>query len=244
MSGAVTAAERGGRTSLRVLVVDDYDLYRRGVAAVLAGEPDLMLCGEAGTMQQAVEEAERLRPDIVLLDVYLPDGDGPTACRRIIDASPGIQVLMVTASDDGDDVARAVQAGAVGYLLKDVGPDQLVAAIRGAARSEAQLSPSLGSLVMGRYARLVRGETWSGSAAASAHGTLTERELEVLALVGRGMSNQAVADELFISQNTVRNHVRSILGKLEVDSRVQAATYAARHDLVAELPSDGVGPTR
>ncbi|BDZ58855.1 MULTISPECIES: response regulator [Barrientosiimonas] len=222
---------------IRVLVVDDFNLYRRGISTVLELEADIEVVGEAETAEQAVRLAAEQRPDVVLMDIYLPGGSGIEACAAVKASSPLSQVLMITASDDADDLTDAVRAGATGYLLKDVGPDELVAAIRGASRHESQLSGAMAGRLMSSYASLLRSEP-PRPEPPEPHGALTEREREVLVLVARGLSNKGIGDELFISENTVKNHVRSILEKLELSSRVEAAMYAVRAGLVPDEPVD------
>ncbi len=218
---------------IRVLLVDDYAIYRRGVEAVLALEPDMVVVAEAGSAQEAVDAAARVAPDVVVLDIYLPDSDGPEVCARVKNAAPSAQILMLTASDEEEDLVEAIRAGATGYLLKDVGPDQLPAAIRSVASGQALLSPALASTLLAEFAQLVRRES-----PADAEPPLTSREREVLVLVARGWSNRRVAEELFISQNTVKNHVRNILDKLQLRSRMEAAMYAVRGGLIDEPEDD------
>ncbi|YAL82502.1 response regulator [Dermacoccaceae bacterium W4C1] len=211
---------------IRVLIVDDYHIYRRGLRTVLELDPSLVVVGEADSADQAVAAVQRTEPDVVLMDIYLPGGNGVAVCEQVRTARPQTQVLMVTASEDGADLSAAIRAGAVGYVLKDVGPDELVAAITGAASGQPQLSAALGRTLMNEYTALVAAETTADPAP-----ELSSRERQVLALVADGLSNKAIGAELFIAENTVRNHVRAILDKLGLSSRVEAATFAERHGL-------------
>ncbi|KNX37724.1 response regulator [Luteipulveratus halotolerans] len=225
---------------IRVMVVEDYGIYRRGIAVVLDLEPDIDVVGEAESAEQAIPMARELAPDVVLLDIYLPGESGIAACGQIKAASPGSQVLMLTASDVNDDLVAAIKAGATGYLLKDVGPDDLAGGIRAVHGGQPLLSPSLASVLLGEFTDLVRTapSAAAGSAPESSVPVLTDREREVLALVARGWSNRTVADELYISENTVKNHMRNILEKLQLSSRMEAAMYAIRNNLVDD--PDGV----
>ncbi|MDE9367727.1 response regulator transcription factor [Luteipulveratus sp. YIM 133132] len=223
---------------IRVMVVDDYGIYRRGIAVVLDLESDITVVGEAETAEEAVPLAGELRPDVVLLDIYLPGESGIEVCGRIRAASPGSQILMLTASDVESDLVAAIKAGATGYLLKDVGPDELADGIRKVRSGQALLSPSLASVLLGEFTQLVRdGAPAGGGSSADDLPTLTSREREVLGLVARGWSNRTVADELYISENTVKNHMRSILDKLQLSSRMEAAIYAVRNNLVEDPDS-------
>ncbi|WP_265447678.1 response regulator [Flexivirga meconopsidis] len=221
--------------SLRVLLVEDYAIYRRGLQTVLELEDGIELVGDVGTATEAVERTVALAPDVLVLDIYLPDGNGLEVCRAVKAAVPQTQILMLTASDEEADLVEAIKAGATGYLLKDVAPEQLPGAIRAVAAGQALLSPSLASTLLSEFAAMVRSTPQASTDPVPA---LTEREREVLRHVARGWSNRRVAEELFISENTVKNHVRNILDKLHLRSRVEAAMYAVRGGLI-EDPDTG-----
>ena len=212
---------------VRVLVVDDHALFRHGLLEVLRPAIDLVVVGEARDGIEAVDQAAELLPDVVLMDVRMPGLNGIEAARRIRAAQPAIRILMLTESEDDDDLFGAVRAGATGYLLKEVAIDEIADAIRAVAIGQALVSPSMTTKLLSEFNTLSRRleEEHDGR-------RLTDRELEVLRLIARGMSNKDIAAELVIAENTVRNHVRNILEKLQVRSRVEAAMYAVREKLV------------
>jgi DNA-binding NarL/FixJ family response regulator len=205
---------------IRVLVVDDHPVVRSGLVGLLGSEPDLEVVGEAGDGRQGVELAAALTPDVVLMDLRMPVLDGASATAEITAAGTA-RVLVLTTYDTDGDILRAVEAGATGYLLKDTPRDQLLAAVRAAARGETVLAPPLAAKLM----RQVRGGD-----------QLTPRELEVLALVAQGKSNPEVARELFIGEATVKSHLLHVFDKLGVSDRTAAVTRALERGL---LPSPG-----
>ena len=213
--------------AVRVLVVDDHALFRHGLLQVLGAEPDLEVVGEARDGIEAIELAAELLPDVVLMDVKMPTVNGIEAARRIRAAQPSVRVLMLTESEDEEDLYAAVRAGATGYLLKEVGIDEIGGAIRAVAAGQALVSPGMTTKLLSEFNALSRRleEEHDGR-------RLTDRELEVLRLIARGMSNKDIGADLVIAENTVRNHVRNILEKLQVRSRVEAAMYAVREKLV------------
>lgn len=209
---------------VRVLVVDDHPVVRHGLRTFLSSREGIDVVGEAGSGEAAVAEAERLRPDVVLLDLVMPGAGGLAAIRRLRSLLPDVQVLVLTSFSSEDQVIPAVQAGAAGYLLKDVAPAELEAAVRAVARGEALLDPQVVGRVM---AELAQGERSRTPGAAD----LTPRELEVLRLLALGRSNRQLAAELYVSEKTVKTHVSSILAKLRLSDRTQAALWAVRAGL-------------
>ena len=217
---------------IRVLLVDDQPLLRTGFRMILDAEPDLTVVGEAGDGQQALDQVRALRPDVVLMDIRMPRMDGVEATRRITgpERDGPAKVLVLTTFDLDEYVVEALRAGASGFMLKDAPAHELVQAIRVVADGEAMLAPSITRRLLDKYAgRLPSGEE---SAAPRALGTLTEREVEVLKLVARGLSNAEIAAELFVSETTVKTHVGHVLTKLALRDRVQAAVYAYESGLV------------
>ena len=210
---------------MRVLVVDPSEVFRTGVRTVLAGEPDVEVVGEASDGAEALRFAERLSPDVVVVEAHLARSSGVDATRALLRAHPTVRVLVLTWDDDEATLRAAIRAGAVGYLLKDVAAGELAEALRTVERGRPMVSPALAPKLMTELASAVRGDAprVDGEAA-----RLTERELEVLRHVARGLSNRAVAEALFLSENTVKNHLRNILGKLEVHSRMEAVLKASR----------------
>ncbi|MCB0050484.1 MAG: response regulator transcription factor [Caldilinea sp.] len=208
------------KTELRVLIVDDHQLFRDGVKALLLAAPDIEVAGEAATGREAISLAGRLQPDIVLMDLQMPDMDGIQATRQILATYPQINILMVTMFEDDQSVFAAMRAGARGYVLKGARHDEMLRAIRAVGSGEAIFSPSIASRMMDFFAssRATTTETIFPD--------LTEREREVLSLMTRGQSNTEIADALTISVKTVRNHVSNIFSKLQVADRAQAVLRA------------------
>jgi len=212
-----------------VLIVDDHALFRRGLQMVLDAEEDIDVVGEAADGHQALERAQELMPDVVLMDVRMPRRSGIEATREIRDALPHVRVLMLTVSDEEADLYEAIKAGASGYLLKEVSTDEVPEAIRSVVAGQSRISPSMASKLLTEFA------AWSRRTGPAGGPTLTERELQVLRLVAEGKANKDIAKELFISENTVKNHVRNILEKLHLHSRMEAVIYAVRENLL-DLP--------
>lgn len=212
---------------LRVLLVDDHLLFRKGLARLLDAQPDFKVVGEARDGLEAVEQTRRLHPDLVLMDIRMPNCDGLEATRRIKAQMPDVRVVMLTVSDDEQDLATAVRYGADGYLLKDILPETLFQQLRGLTSGEVPLSRTMTGKLFRQLARQNR-----SAAQPVATAMLSARECEVLALVVNGYSNQEIAEELGIAHNTVKNHLRSILAKLGVRNRAQAAAYAVSQGLV------------
>ena len=210
--------------AIRVLLVDDQALFREGLETLLSVHKDIQVVGQASHGQEAFEVAARVHPDVVLMDVRMPVLNGVRATRLLKKALPQCRVIVLTTFDDDEYVFDALRAGAVGYLLKDVASAQLVEAIRAAARGESILEPSVAAKVIAEFTRV-------SSMVPSAQmeqlvEPLSERELEILGLIARGASNKEIADQLFIAEGTVKNHVTHILGKLGVRDRTQAALKA------------------
>ena len=212
-------------SSIRVLIVDDHAIVRKGIRALLSTEADIEVIGEAEDGAQAVDQSKKLQPDVVLMDLVMPHMDGIEATRRITAECPGTCVLVLTSFAADDKVFPAIKAGALGYLLKDSGPEDLVQAIQQVYRGEPSLDPPI--------ARKVLMELSHPPQKPLTTEPLTERETEVLRLVAQGKSNRDMADELVITEATARTHVSNILSKLHLASRTQAALYALREGLAS-----------
>ena len=218
---------------LRVLIADDQALMRAGFRMILGAEPDLEVVGEATTGHEAVVEVARLRPDIVLMDVRMPEMDGIEATRRLLDGNGDTKVVMLTTFDMDEYVYEAFRAGASGFLVKDVPPEQLIAGIHSVAAGDALLAPSVTQRLIQEFVRRPPDGIRTPSPELS---RLTAREVEVLRMVARGLSNGEIATELFVSETTVKTHVAHLLSKLGVRDRVQAGVFAYESGVVA--PSD------
>lgn len=219
---------------IRVLVVDDQAIVREGIRSMLALEPDITVSGEAANGYEALQQVATQPPDLVLMDVRMPEMDGLTALERIKALAPRTSVLMLTLYDDPDYLLRAVVAGAAGYVLKDTAREDLVRAIRITAEGGAIVAPSLLPELLKRIGRMGRerlGRLADGEACQPAR-TLSEREIQVLALIAEGLTNQEIGERLVLSPTTVKTHVQNILQKLDVSDRTQAAVYAVRCGLV------------
>jgi DNA-binding NarL/FixJ family response regulator len=218
-------------SAIRVLLVDDQPLLRTGFRMILEAEPDIAVVGEAGDGEEALEQVRKLAPDVVLMDIRMPRMDGVAATRHITGANrdSSARVLVLTTFDLDEYVVEALRAGASGFLLKDVPADDLVTAIRVVAAGEAIVAPSITKRLLDRFASRLPA---SNAPTPRELGSLTERELDVLRLVARGMSNAEIAHELFVSETTVKTHVGHLLTKLNLRDRVQAAVYAYETGLV------------
>lgn len=201
------------KASVRLLIADDHPVVRSGLRAMFAGEPDFEVVGEATTGAEAVHLAARLRPDVVLMDLRMPEMDGVEATERIKSSGAETRILVLTTYDSDTDILRAVEAGAIGYLLKDAPEEELYDAVRAAAEGKSLLAPPAAALLMERTRRAPE-ENLSG------------REIEVLRLVSKGASNREIASALWISEATVKSHLIRIYGKLDVDDRTAAVTVA------------------
>jgi len=218
-------------SKIRVLLADDHDLFRQGVRRLLEGVSDLEVIGEGRTGEETVRLVEDLVPDIVLLDITMPGLSGIDAARLIKTASPRTGVIMLTVHADEEFLFEAIKAGAMGYLLKDASPDDLVRAIRLIYGGEGLLAPSMAAKVMREFAR-----TREAKELAGVLNPLTVREIEILQHVAEGLANKEIAHKLSISERTVKNHLSNIMEKLHVNSRTQAAVYALRSGLVPPPP--------
>lgn len=217
-------------SDLRLVLVDDHQVVRLGLRALLESETGIAVVGEAGTAAEALAVVGRLQPEIVLMDIRLPDQSGIAACQQVRQRWPGVQVLILTSFADEELVMEAIGAGAAGYVLKQVGTDDLLRAVRAVARGDAVLDPAVTRQLLARVRRVEH------AAHGAAFSQLSERELEVLALVAEGKTNAEIADALTLSEKTARNHVSTILEKLALTNRIEAATYAVRHHIERFLP--------
>ena len=231
----------GEAEKIRVLIVDDHAVVRQGLRTFLDLQEDMLVVGEGENGLEAVRLAEALQPDVILLDLVMPHLDGVEATRQIQECSPRSQVLILTSFGDDDQVFPAIRAGAQGYLLKDIQPDELVQAVRQASQGKTQLHPDIARKLLSAVAASVPVEegklparTEIDQISAALPEDLTPRELEVLRLIAAGLSNRAIAEQMVISEKTVKTHVSSVLGKLGVEDRTQAAIWALQHGLGAE----------
>ena len=215
----------GRAAPTRVLIADDHEVVRIGLAALLDGQDGLAVVAQAGTGEEAVRLARQHRPDVVVMDIRMPNGSGIDACRAITTDLEGVAVIMLTSHADSDALFEAIDAGASGYVLKRVGSSELVNAVRAVAEGGSLLDPAVTRRVLERLRSASRLET------AAAFGELTEQERRVLAHIADGGSNRDIADRMGLAEKTVRNYVSSVLAKLGLDSRAQAAAYAIRNRL-------------
>jgi len=216
---------------IRTLIVDDHALFRRGLEMVLKSEPDIELVGEASDGEEAVSKAGESLPDVILMDIRMPRTSGIEACRALKDVVPSTKIVMLTISDEEEDLFEAIRAGASGYLLKDIPLDEVADTVRAVYGGQSLISPSMAGKLLTEFATLARRDEEEPPQQLPAP-RLTEREIQVLRLVARGMNNRDIAKELFISENTVKNHVRNILEKLQIHSRMEAVMVAVREKLI------------
>ncbi|MEW2371316.1 response regulator transcription factor [Streptomyces sp. NPDC006656] len=230
-SGGLTEKE-----PVRVFLLDDHEVVRRGVHDLLDAEPDLTVVGEAGTAEQALARVPALRPQVAVLDVRLPDGDGVSVCRELRSRMPDLACLMLTSFDDEEALLDAIMAGASGYVLKQITGTDLVNAVRTVASGQSMLDPGATARVMAR----LRGGSAKEEQPRGLPG-LTEREREILALVGEGLTNREIGKRLYLAEKTVKNNISRLLAKLGVERRVQAAVIATQAMAVQDGPDDQGG---
>ncbi len=214
---------------LRIIIVDDHEVVRLGLRALLERHPSFNVVDEAGTAKEAVQKVLQHRPEVVVMDIRLPGGNGIEACREIVARVPETKVIMLTSFAEDDMLFEAIAAGAAGYVLKQIGGDDLVRAIESVGRGEALLDPVLTQRVFARVREAQRKDEQS------AFSQLTDQEMRVLGLVAEGKTNREIAQVLFLGEGTVRNYVSSILSKLSLTNRAEAAAYAVQHNIRAYL---------
>ncbi len=213
---------------LRIMIIDDHEVVRLGLSNLLTRQPGWEVVAEAGTVADAIRLADEHRPDVIVMDIRLSDGSGIDACREIVKTQPDIKVIMLTSFAEDDLLFSAISAGAVGYVLKQVGNDDLLRAIETIARGDAMLDPTITGQVLAKLRDSTRSEAFAN---------LTDQELRVLALITQGKTNKEIAADLYLGEGTVRNYVSNILDKLSLSNRAEATAYAVRHNLDEYLKS-------
>jgi DNA-binding NarL/FixJ family response regulator len=208
--------------AVRVFLLDDHEVVRRGVSELLADEPDITVVGEAGTAAEALSRAPAARPDVAVLDVRLPDGDGVTVCRELRSQLPDLRCIMLTSFADDEALFDAIMAGAAGYVLKQIRGTDLVGAIRVVASGQSLLDPRTTARVLDRMRE-------SATRRDDPLAALTEQERTVLELIGEGLTNRQIGERMFLAEKTVKNYVSSVLSKLGLQRRTQAAVFASKH---------------
>ncbi len=216
---------------IRTMIVDDHALFRRGLEMVLDEEEGIEVVGQASDGSEAVEKAGESLPDVVLMDIRMPRSSGIEACRAMKEVVPSAKIVMLTISDEEEDLFEAIRAGASGYLLKDLPLDEVAETVRAVHGGQSLINPSMAGKLLTEFATLAKRDAEERAQQVPAP-RLTEREMQVLKLVARGMNNRDIAKELFISENTVKNHVRNILEKLQIHSRMEAVMVAVREKLI------------
>ncbi len=211
--------------TLKIIIVDDHEVVRLGLRTLLDHQPGLTVVDEAATVKEAVRKSLMFRPDVVLMDIRLLGGSGIDACRKIVEQAPEIKVIMLTSYAEDEMLFDAIAAGACGYVLKQIGSDELIRAVEAVGRGEALLDPALTQRVFARVREAARKEH------EEAFASLTDQELRVLAQVAEGKTNREIAAALFLGEGTVRNYVSSVLRKLDLTNRAEAAAYAVEHHL-------------
>ncbi|MGV4926912.1 response regulator transcription factor (plasmid) [Streptomyces sp. BHT-5-2] len=217
---------------IRVFLVDDHEVVRRGVQDLLDAEPDIEVVGDAGTADRALARGPALRPDVAVLDVRLPDGDGISVCRELRSRMPEVACLILTSFDDDDALLDAIMSGAAGYVLKEIKGTDLVAAVRTVASGRSMLDPATTARLM---RRLRGGEEDVAPSEEDALSGLSAREREILELIGEGLTNRQIGARLYLSEKTVKNHISRLLAKLGVERRIQAAVLATQHGVGAGM---------
>jgi DNA-binding NarL/FixJ family response regulator len=218
-----------GQDKLRVLIADDHALFRRGLEMVLTKEPDLEVVGEATDGIQAVAQAQESMPDVILMDVRMPKRSGIQATKEIKEILPHVKILVLTISDEEADLYESIKAGASGYLLKEIPTEEVADAIRSVMAGHSRISPAMASKLLSEFAAMSRQQDERRPLPPP---RLTERETEILRLVARGLGNREISRDLFIAENTVKNHIRNILEKLQLHSRMEAVIYAVREKIL------------
>jgi DNA-binding NarL/FixJ family response regulator len=213
---------------IRVLLVDDHALFRRGIASIVAAERGFQVVGEAANGLEALDRARELMPDVILMDIFMPGANGLEATRWIKEALPYVKIVMLTVSEEDQNLFEAIKSGAQGYLLKKIEPQELFAMLKGVIQGDAPISRAMAGKILGEFARQAR----RAAATPLPGADLSPREKEVLELVTQGKSNKEIAAALAIAENTVKNHLKNILEKLHLENRVQAATFALREGLI------------
>jgi DNA-binding NarL/FixJ family response regulator len=221
-------ASKAPAEKLKVIIVDDHALFRRGLEMVLENESDIEVVGEATDGQQAVDRTSELMPDVVLMDVRMPRRSGIEATQRIKELMPHVKIVVLTNSDEEADLYEAIKAGASGYLLKEISSEEVADAIRSVVQGHSRISPAMASKLLTEFQAMSKR---TDDRQPLAPPKLTERELQILRLVAKGLGNRDIAQQLFISENTVKNHIRNILEKLQLHSRMEAVIYAVREKL-------------
>lgn len=220
---------------MRIILVDDHEIVRLGLRTLLARYGQFEIVAEASDAPEALEMVALHRPDVVVMDIRLPGKNGVEATQEITELFPDVKVIMLTSYTDEDVLFDAIAAGASGYVLKQIGSDDLVKALERVGRGESLLDPAVTQKVFQRVRQSAR------KAEDAAFGALTDQEIHILALITEGMTNKEIAGRVFLSEKTVRNYVSSILAKLDLQSRAEAAAYAVRHHIANHLPNGGVG---
>jgi two-component system nitrate/nitrite response regulator NarL len=218
--------------TLRILLVDDHILFRKGVAAVLASHSDIDVVGEAGNGHEALERARETVPDIILMDINMPECDGLEAVKSIKQEMPHVHIIMLTVSDNDRDLFTAIKNGADGYLLKNLEPNELFEMLGCIRRGEAPMNGSMAAKILNEFRQPIK----SPNQLTESRGNLTPREIQVLELIVQGATNKEIGNALSIAEDTVKIHLRNILEKLHLQNRIQAAVYAVRQGLVHEVP--------